>query len=148
MNRFFRHPATNAVGLALLSGFYGVIFLGFSPSLKVDTGESALSFWQVWDRFLLADGHRWLAIVLLVLTVLALVILLRHRSVYDEYHTAMLLRCLATAVVLALAAIGWFFALVLMDPVGIVSKLALMASLCWASVVLADLVYLCICRRR
>ena len=148
MNRFFRHPATNAVGLALFSAFYGVIFLGFSPRLLVGTGESQNPFWQAWDGFLLARGHQYLAIVLLILTALAIVILLRHRSVYDEYHTAILLRCLATAIVLALAAIGGFFALILLDPVGIVSKLMLMVSINWASVVLADLVYLLVCRGR
>jgi hypothetical protein len=136
------------VGLAVFSAFYGVIFLGFSPRLLTGAGESQNPFWLAWDAFLLAHGHRWLAIVLLALTALALVILLRHRSVHDEYQTALLLRCLATAIVLALAAIGGFFALVLIDPVGIVSKLALMVSINWASVVLADLVYLLVCRRR
>ena len=148
MNRFFRHPATNAIGLAIFSAFYGVIFLGFSPRLLTGTGESQLGAWKAWDVFLLANGHRWLAVILLALTALAIVILLRHRSVYDEYHTAILLRCLAAAVVLALAGIGGFFALVLLDPVGIVSKLALMVSINWASVVLADLGYLLVCRRR
>jgi len=148
MNRFFRHPATNATGLAIFSAFYGVIFLGLSPRLLIDAGESQRSFWQAWDAFLLANGHRWLAIVLLALTALAIMILLQHRSVYDEYHTAILLRCLAAAVMLALAGIGMFFALVLLDPVGIVSKLALMVSVNWTSVVLADLVYLIVCRRR
>jgi len=148
MNRFFRHPATNAAGLAVFSTFYGVIFLAFSPRLLIDTVESQNPFWRAWDAFLLAQGHRWLAVVLLALTALALVILLRHRSVQDEYQTALLVGCLAVAVVVALAAIGLFFALVLMDPVGIVSKLTLMASLNWASVVLADLGYLIVCRRR
>jgi len=148
MNRFFRHPATNAVGLTIFSAFYGVIFLGFSPRLLTGTGESQNAFWRAWDAFLLAQGNRWLAVALLALTLLCLVILLRHRSVYDEYQTALLVRCLATAVVLALAGIGGLFALVLLDPVGIVSKLALMVSVNWASVVLADLVYLIVCRRR
>jgi len=147
-NRFLRHPATNAIGLAVFSAFYGVIFLGFSPRLLTGTDENQHPFWQAWDGFLLAQGHRWLAIILLALTVFAIAILLRHRSVYDEYHAAILLRCLATAVVLALAGIGLFFALVLIDPVGIVSKMALMVSVNWASVVLADLVYLLVCRRR
>ena len=148
MNRFFRHPATNAVGLALFSSFYGVIFLGFSPRLLAGTGETLNPFWRAWDRFLLASGHQYLAAALLALTLLSIVILMGHRSAYDEYHTAILLRCLATAIVLALAAIGLFFGLILLDPVGIVSKLALMVSVNWASVVLADLVYLFICRRR
>ena len=148
MNKFFRHPATNAVGLAVFSAFYGVIFLGFSPRLLVGTGESQNLFWQAWDGFLLAQGLRWLAIILLVLTAIALAILLRHRSMQDEYQTALLLRCLSIAIVLALAAIGGFFALVLLDPVGIVSKLTLMVSVNWASVVLAGLVYLLVCRRR
>jgi len=148
MNRFFRHPATNAAGLAVFSAFYGVIFLAFSPRMLVDTVESQHPFWRAWDAFLLAQGHRWLAVVLLALTVLALAILLRHRSVQDEYQTAILVGCLAVALVAALAFIGLFFALVLLDPVGIVSKLSLMASLNWASVVLADLGYLIVCRRR
>jgi hypothetical protein len=147
-NRVLRHPATNAIGLAVFSAFYSVIFLGFSPCLLTGTGESQHPFWRAWDNFLLTQGHRWLAIILLVLTVIALAILLRHRSVYDEYHAAILLRCLAAALVLALAGIGGFFALVLLDPVGIVSKLALMVSVNWASVVLADLGYLLVCRRR
>ena len=147
-NRFFRHPATNAAGLAVFSAFYGVIFLAFSPRMLIDTVESQRPFWRAWDAFLLAQGHRWLTVVLLALTALALVILLRHRSVQDEYQTALLLRCLAVAVVLELAGMGLFFALILLDPVGIVSKLALMVSLNWASVVLADLGYLIVCRRR
>ena len=148
MNKFFRHPATNAVGLAVFSTFYGVIFLGFYPHLLTGTGETQNSFWLAWDTFLLANGPKYLAVALLILTAVVIAMLLRHHSVYDEYHTAILLRCLAVAVVLALMAIGLFFVLVIIDPVGIVSKLTLMVSINWTTVVLADLVYLIVCRMR
>jgi len=146
MNRFFRHPLTNAVGISAFSLFYGWIFLAFSDRLQSQTGTASLPIWQVWDSFLNFGGHQYVAIALIALTVVIVVLLLVNHKPYDEYHTAILIKCLAISVILSLAAIAVFFAVVLFDPTQILSKIALFITVNWTSVVFADLIYLFLCR--
>ncbi|MDR1563750.1 MAG: hypothetical protein LBS74_02205 [Oscillospiraceae bacterium] len=148
MNRFFRHPLTNAVGLSVFSGFYAVIFLGFSGLIKSQIGCSVHSFWQGWDTLLEGCVHQVIAVVLLILTGLVLALLLIKHKPYDEYHTTILVQCLAIAVILTLAAIAMLFIVVLWEPVGVIGKFAFFALVNWAVVVVADLSYLLICRRQ
>ena len=132
MNKVLRHPATNAIGISVFSLFYGIIFLGFSNLLKLQTGQSESAVWKVWDAFLLADGHKYAACILLTLTAAVVGLLLFKHKPYDEYHTGILIKCLALSVILILAAIGLFFIIVLADPIGIISKLALFIMSNWA----------------
>jgi len=148
MNRFLRHPATNAIGLSTFSVFYGVLFWAFSDRIQSQTGTSEHAFWKAWDNFLSCGGHRYIALALLALTVLVVALLLTKHKPYDEYHTAILIQCLAVSVVLALAAIAGFFVLILIDPTQIISKFTLFVTVNWSTVVLADLTYLLLCGRR
>ena len=148
MNRFFRHPVTNAIGISLYSLFYGIIFLAFSDRVVSQTGTDASSFWKIWDNFLIHGGHRYTAAVLAVLTVLIVLLLLINHKPYDEYHTAILLKCLAVSLILTLAAIAVFFIVVLIDPVGVICKFTLFITVNWSTVVLADFIYLLLCRRK
>ena len=145
MNRFFRHPATNAVGISIFSCFYGIVFFGFSDLVKSQTGQSARPFWRSWDIFLSADGHQFAAVALLTLTAVVVALLLFKHKPYDEYHTSILIKCLTISVLLILAAIGVFFVMVLADPAGIMSKFIFFIMGNWTIVVVADLVYLIIC---
>ena len=148
MNKILRHPATNAIGISLFSTFYAVIFLGFSGLITSQTGQSSNPFWAAWDGFLNAGGHQYMACILVTLTAVAVAILLLMHTPYDEYHTTILVKCLALSVIVTLAAIAVFFLVVLFDPVGIISKFTLFITMNWATVVIADLAYLFLCRRR
>jgi len=148
MNRFFRHPATNAVGVSVFSIFYSVIFLAFSERIQSGTGPASNSFWSVWDKFLDCGGHRYAAFILIALTAVVVVLLLAKHKPYDEYHTTILVKCLAFSVILTLAAIAVFFLVVLIDPTQIISKFTLFITVNWSMVVLADLVYLLVCMRK
>jgi hypothetical protein len=148
MNRFVRYPTLNAAGLGIYSLFYGVLFLAFSDRIQSQAGLSAHPFWIAWDAFLQAGGHRYAAYILLALTVLAAVLLFVRRKPYDEYHTAILMQCLAVSLILTLAAIAALFIAVLTDPAGIVGKLTLFVSVNWTTVVLADLIYIFLCGKK
>jgi hypothetical protein len=148
VNKFFRHPVTNAVGISVFSLFYGVIFIIFSNLIKSQVGISKQPFWQVWDTFLNQNGHQFIAFALLPLTAVVVLLLLMKHKPYDEYHTAILVKCLAVSVILTLAAIAVFFVVVLCDPNGIISKFTLFISVNWATVVIADLIYLLLCGRQ
>ena len=148
MNRFLRHPATNAVGISGFSLFYGILFLALSQRVESQTGMATNALWRTWDAFLNVGGHRYLAVLLLGLTALVVILLLTKHKPYDEYHTAILVKCLAIACVLTLAAIAAFFMVILFDSTQIISKFALFAILNWATVVLADLIYLLLCGRK
>lgn len=148
MNRFFRNPITNAVGISIFTAFYGVIFLGFSNLITSQTGISTSPFWKAWDDFLTIGGYKYIAIILIAITIFIVAILLLKHKPYDEYHTTILIKCLAISVILTLGAIAIFFIAILIDPVGIISKFTLFISLNWTTVVLADLIYLLLCRRK
>ena len=72
--------------------------------------------------------------------------LLIRRRPYDEYHTANLIQCLVAAAVLTLMAIAAFYLMILSDPNGIVEKFTLFIVINWATVVLADLAYVLVCK--
>jgi len=148
MNKFLRHPATNAVGLCVFSAFYAVMFLGFSDKITGAAGNAVGTFWRGWESFLIAGGHRITAVVLIVITLAVLALLLIKHKPYDEYHTAILIKCLSVSVILTLLAIGVFFFLVLLDPTAFLSKFMLFTTINWSTVILADLVYLLLCRRK
>jgi len=144
MNRFFRHPITNAVGISAFSLFYGMIFLAFSEHLQSQAGQEA----NIWDSFLMHGGHRYIAYVLIALTAIVVALLLLKHKPYDEYHTTILIKTLAVSVILALAAIAVFFVIILIDPSQIISKFTLFITINWTTVVLADLIYLILCGKK
>lgn len=149
MTRILRHPAVNAACLGLFSGFYGLLFFLTDGTFAQGLGtQGTVPFWQGWEAFLAAGNQRYAAGALLVLTALVAALLLTRRRPYDEYHTALLMQCLAVAVVLTLIAIALFYLIVLRDPSGVVGKLTLFIIIHWAAVVLSDLAYVLLCRWR
>ena len=148
MNRFFRHPAANAAGISIFTIFYSIIFLAHSSRLTSQTGTATHPIWKAWDSFLDIGGHRYTAFVLIALTVLVVVFLFIKHKPYDEYHTAILGKCLAVSCILTLAAIAVFFVVILIDPTQIISKFTLFITINWSTVVIADLIYLLLCGRK
>jgi len=153
MKRILKHPATNASCISLFTAFYALIFIITSGHAEFQNllyygraGQNADSFWAWWSFFLSAGFQKYIAYALIALTALVVVLLLTRRRPYDEYHTAILTACLSAAVVLTLIAIAVFYLLVLSEPSGIVEKFTLFVSIHWASVVLADLTYVLLCR--
>ena len=152
MKRILRHPLTNAAGIGVFTAFYAYIFIatsartGFNGLLLYGAGQGANSFWVIWGNFLAAGRHAYIAYALIALTALIVALLLMRRHPYDEYHTSLLIQCLAIAAVLTLIAIAVFYVMVLSDPSGIVGKFTLFIVVHWITVVLCDLSYVLLCR--
>lgn len=154
MKYLLKNPLTNALGLTTFSAFYGMIFIltsknrDFGNILYYSQGNSRNPFWQGWGSFLASGHHAYLAYILMALSVIVVLMLLFRRRPYDEYHTEVLIQCLAVSTILTLAAIALFYIAILSDPNGIIEKFTLFIAIHWATVVLADLVYVFICRWR
>lgn len=155
MRRILRHPATNAVSISLFTAFYGVILILSSASMKSGnmlflsgSQPSANPFWEGWRAFLAAGYQAYIAYAVIGFTILTVILLVLRRHPYDEYHTALLLQCLAVATVLTLIAIALFFLAILADPTGFAEKFMLFIVIHWVTVVLADLTYVLLCRWR
>lgn len=153
MKRIIRNPLTNAVGIILFSAFYGLIFIVTSKHAEFEnllhycfTKQKSTNFWKEWSTFLDSGYHAYIAYVMIALTALVVVLLLLRRHPYDEYHTSLLIQCLAVAAVLTLMAIAIFFLMILSDPNGIIEKFTLFIVIHWTTVVLADLIYVLLCR--
>jgi len=153
MIRIFRHPAVNACCLSLFTALYAAVFFLAARTIAEDglacyagwqPGGSVL--WRVWCAALAAGRHRYIAYGMIAVTAAVVVLLCLRRHAYDEYHTALLLQCLVIATVLTLAAIAVFYLLILSDPSGVIAKFTLFIAIHWVTVVLADLVYVLLCR--
>lgn len=153
MKHILRHPAVNALGIGLFTTFYAVIFFATAGNPNfikllyfMGAQNHSAPFWQAWSDFLANGGQVWIAWAMIAFSALVLFILALRRHPYDEYHTVLLMNCLVVAAVLTLLAIAVFFLLILCDPAGIVEKFMLFIVIHWVTVVLANLVYLLICR--
>jgi len=155
MNRILKHPATNAVCISVFSLFYALIFIITSRSVEFSgllyysrENHNPSPFWEDWSEFFASGRHEYIAYALLGLTVLVVILLVLRRREYDEYHAALLVQSLVVSLMLTLIAIAIFFLLILSDSNGIVEKFTLFITIHWVTVVLADLVYVLICRWR
>ncbi len=154
MKSIIKNPATNAICIIILTIFYALIFIitsgnmEFKSLLYYSSLSNHYDFWTGWSNFLANGHHAYIAYVLIAITVLVAILLLLRRRPYDEYHTANLVRCLAIAAVLTLVAIGLFYLMILSDSNGIVEKFTLFIVIHWATIVLADLVFVLVCRWR
>jgi hypothetical protein len=154
MKGLLKYPAVNAVCISLFSAFYGLIFIitsghiEFKSLLYYSRAAKIYPFWTAWSSFLASGHHVYIAFALIVITMLVVLMLLIRRRPYDEYHTANLIQCLVVAAILTLIAIAVFYLMILSDPNGIVEKFTLFIVINWTTVVLADLVFVLVCRWR
>lgn len=154
MNNLLKNPVTNAIGLSIFTAFYGLIFIitsghqEFVNLLYYERLSVVQPFWSAWSTFLALGYHAYIAYSLIALSTLIVLMLLLRRHPYDEYHADVLIKCLAVAAILTLAAIALFYLLILSEPNGIVEKFTLFIVIHWGTVVLADLVYVLMCRWR
>lgn len=148
MKRLLKYPATNAACLGLFSAFYALVFLLCAGGQVPEAGLAASPFWSAWTGFLSSGGQRTIALVMIVLTLLVVALLLTRRRLFDEYHTAILFSCLAVALVLTLIAIAVFYLVILSNANGAAEKFTLFVTVHWVTVVLADLVFVLLCRWR
>ncbi len=153
MKRILSSPEVNAVCISLFTAFYGLIFIVTSGHIEFKrmlyysgAKHHANSFWEGWSDFLAAGNHVLIAYAMIAITILVVALLVLRRRPYDEYHTSLLSQCLAVAVVLTLIAIAIFYLMVLSDPNGIIEKFTLFIVIHWSTVVLADLVFVLLCR--
>lgn len=137
MKRILKSPVLNAVCISLFTVFYAaVFFIGFDSKALNNSA------------FLSSGIHLYIAGVLIIVTAAVVILLLTRRHSYDEYHTSILIYCLAAAAVLTLVAITVFYLLILFNPAGITEKFTIFIIIHWAAVVFSDLVYVLICRWR
>jgi len=153
MKRLLSHPVTNVVGISIFTLFYALIFVVTSEHLEFQgllyynrNYYNNPDFWHVWSGFLDAGYQRYIAYVLIAVTALIVILLLLRRRPYDEYHLSILMQCLVVALVLTLLSIALFYLMILSDSNGIVEKFTLFITIHWVTVVLADFVYVLICR--
>ena len=151
MKRLLKSPAINAVCISSFTAFYALMFFLSLKNIAFENSfyyNEALPFWSAWSRFL-ANGHqRYIAYVLIAVTVLIVALLMIRRQPYDEYHTSILTHCLVVAAVLTLIAIAIFYLMILNDPIGIIEKFSLFIVIHWTTVVFANLTYVVLCRWR
>lgn len=145
MKRLLRYPATNAACLGLFSAFYALVFL-LGSGQSADPALAPSRLWSAWSGFLAGGGQRTIAVIMILLTLLVVALLLTHRRSFDEYHTSILLSCLAVALVLTLVAIAVFYLVILSDANGAAEKFTLFITIHWVTVVMADLVFMLLCR--
>ncbi|MGE4271864.1 MAG: hypothetical protein ACRKFN_01050 [Desulfitobacterium sp.] len=154
MKHLLKNPAINAIGLGIFSAFYGLIFIMTSGHMEFENllyynGATTLEpFWTGWSNFLASGYQAYIAYALIALSSVVVLMLLMRKHPYDEYHADVLIQCLAVATILTLAAIAIFYLMVLSNANGIVEKFTLFIVIHWATVVLADLVYVLVCRWR
>ncbi len=153
MKRILRRPVTNVVCISLFTAFYALVFMATSRSIwfkdllePSDAMQGAIPFWEGWRGFLATGYHAYIAYAMIALTILVVILLMLRRHPYDEYHTSLLMQCLAVAAVLTLIAIAVFYMIILRDPNGIVEKFTLFIVVNWTTVVLSDLVFVLLCR--
>lgn len=146
MKRLLRYPVTNAACLGLFTTFYALVFLLSAGRQTPDPTLSTSPFWSAWAAFLSRGGQRPIAAVMIVLTLLVVALLLTRRRPFDEYHTSILLSCLAVALVLTLVAIAVFYLVILSDANGVAEKFTLFITVHWVTVAVADLVFVLMCR--
>lgn len=148
MKRLLKYPATNAACLSLFTAFYALVFLLNAGRQPLEAELIASPFWSAWAGFLASGGQRSIALVMVALTLLVVGLLLTRRRLFDEYHTTILLSCLAVALVLTLIAIAIFYLVILSNANGAAEKFTLFIAVHWVTVVLADLVFVLLCRWR
>ena len=153
MKRILKHPAVNAVCISLFTAFYALIFIVSSGSNRIGLyfgyeNRTLVegSLLASWSRFLAAGHHRYIACAMIAITLFLVVLLLARRRTYDEYHVERLTTCLVIAMFLTLVAIAMLFLLMLYYPSGIVEMLTFFIVVHWVTVVLADLIYVLVCR--
>ena len=151
MKQLLKSPAVNAACISIFSAFYAYVFLLTLKNIEFGNdlySKDTAPFWQLWSNFLAAGNQYYIAYTLTAITVIIVVLLVMRRRPHDEYHTSILANCLVVAAVLTLAAIAIFYLVILSDPTGIIEKFTLFIVIHWASVVLANLAYVLLCRWR
>ena len=123
MKRALKSPVVNAVCVSLFSAFYTVVYI-------------------------LTERPMYVAWPMIAVTVLIVIMLLTRRRKYDEYHIAILSNCLIAALVLTMIAIAVFYIIILVDPIAVENKYGYFIDTHWITVVLSDLIYVVLCRRR
>ena len=151
MKRFLKSPRVNAVYISIFTAFYTLIFFLSSKNIELKNAlyyKEEKSFWSAWSGFIAAGYHRYIACILVAVTIFIVILLITHRKPYDEYHTSILIHCLVAAVALTLAAIAIFYIMILNEPVGIIEKFTLFIVIHWTTVVFANLIYVLLCSWR
>ncbi len=150
MKQLLKKPAVNAVCIGMMTAFYTTVFLlaDFSDSLYYGPHTQAAPFWSSWSDFLSAGHHKLIALALVAVTLIVILLLANRHKNYDEYHVARLIVCFVVSLALTLIAIAGLYLILLADANGVIEKLTLFVTVNWGTVVVADLVFVLLCRQK
>ncbi len=152
MKNLLKRPVINSICLTIFTMFYVICFTlaNFSQSIKSSlyyANNTHNSLMKFWSRFLNNNGFLYLAIAFFVLTTVLIFFISKRKKSYDEYQTTILTNCLVISLILTLVAIGVFFVIVLIDPVGIIEKIVLLVTINWTSVFISNFAFIGVCNK-
>lgn len=153
--KFLRYPFVNGVFISLFSSFYSFILIitsehiEFQRILYYTKAKAANSKnLSMWGEFLYNGNQKYIGMAMIALTVLIIALLVSRKSSYDEYHVEILSKCFLMAGFITICLVAILFFLILSEPAAIVEKITLFVILHWISMLLADLIFIIICREK
>lgn len=153
--KFLRYPFVNGTFVSLFTSFYAFILIStsnhieFQRILYYTKAKAANSNnLSIWGEFLYNGNQKYVGMAMIALTVLIIILLVLRKSSYDEYHIEILSKCFLTAGFITICLVAIFFFLILSEPIAIVEKITLFVILHWMSMLVADLIFIIVCRAK
>ena len=153
--KLLRYPLVNGVFVSIFSAFYAFILIitsnhtEFQRILYYTKAKAANSNnLSAWGEFLYNGHQKYIGIAMIALTVLIIVLLVLRKRSYDEYHVEILSKSFLLAGFITICLVAIFFFLILSEPIAIVEKITLFVILHWMSILVADLIFIIVCRAK
>lgn len=153
--KFLRYPFVNGIFISLFSSFYSFILMitsghiEFQRILYYTKAKAANSKnLSMWGEFLYNGNQKYIGMAMIAITVLIIVLLVSRKSSYDEYHVEILSKCFLVSGFITICLVAILFFLILSEPAAIVEKITLFVILHWMSMLIADLIFIIICREK
>lgn len=150
-----RYPFVNGAFVSIFSTFYAFILIitsnhvEFQSILYYTKAKAANSNnLSTWGEFLYNGHQKYIGMAMLALTVLIIVLLVLRKRSYDEYHVEILSKSFLIAGFITICLVAIFFFLILSEPIAIVEKITLFVILHWMSILVADLIFIIVCRAK
>ncbi len=153
--KLLRYPLVNGVFVSIFSAFYAFILIITSNHTEFQsilyykiakaTNSNNLS---AWGEFLYNGHQKYIGMAMIALTVLIIVLLVLRKRSYDEYHVEILSKSFLLAGFITICLVAIFFLLILSEPIAIVEKITLFVILHWMSMLVADLIFIIVCRAK
>lgn len=153
--KFLRYPFVNGAFVSIFSAFYAFILIITSNHIEFErilyyTKAKAANSKNLsaWGEFLYNGHQKYIGMTMIALTVLIIVLLLLREKSYDEYHVEILSKSFLIAGFITICLVAILFFLILSEPIAIVEKITLFVILHWMSMLVANLIFIIICRAK